>query len=185
MIALSKEANKLIRGNPSEFLKAVQELSEYLGILPEWLLTCFYMESTFNPSAVNKFTNAVGLIQFMPATLNAMGYTKEQVLSMSPVQQMEVVKKYFQSKKGKLKSLTDVYLTIFYPVAIGKPDSFVIGSEASKAFSQKVGLQNAVYDSNKDGVITKGEIKKKIEAVYFHIFPDQKKRLFYRFLKTL
>jgi len=185
MEQLSPNTLKLIGSNSDKFLNAVQNVSSYLGILPEWLLTCMYMESRFNPKAVNTSTKATGLIQFMPATAPALGTSTDSLYTMDNVTQMLYVQKYLSAYKGKMKSLSDVYLAIFYPTAIGKPNSFVIGSEKSKEFAQKVEAVNKVYDLNKDGVITKGEISAYIESLYFEIFPSQKKKLFKRFLMNL
>lgn len=46
---------------------ALWRVNDQLGIRPEWQLTVLYLESRFNPSAVNS-GNCVGLNQFCPPT---------------------------------------------------------------------------------------------------------------------
>jgi len=56
-----------------------------------------------------------------------------------------------------LKNLGDVYMAIFSPAAIGKPDSYVLIDRAKQptAYSQNKGL-----DSTGDGKITHGECRR-------------------------
>lgn len=184
MIQLSDKASKLITGNRSGFLTAVQGVASFLNIKPEWLLVCMYMESKFNPEAVNPITGATGLIQFMPATAKEMGVSTDYIKRKTNVQQMAFVQDYLKKYKGKMKSLVDVYLAIFYPLAITKNDSFVMGSQISEKWALKIAQQNGIYDKNKDGKITKAEIRSYIENLYFTLYPEQKKKLFRRYLKV-
>lgn len=166
------------------FLNDVTAVSKELNILPEWLLTCMWIESHWNPKARNASTGATGLIQVMPATAKDLNTSTNAISLMGRNEQLnKIVLPYFKSSKGKLKSLYDVYFKIFYPNAIGKSDSFVIGNEKSKDFAHKVGLQNSGYDFNKDGLITKGEVKLFLEKTYFYLFPLQAVKLHGKFLR--
>ncbi len=167
------------------FINQVKITSRSMHILPEWLLTCIYMESRFNPKAVNKDTGASGLIQIMPSTAKDIKISLNEILSMGAIAQVQkVIPVYFKNKIGRMKSVYDVYFAIFYPVAIGKPNSFIIGREKSLEFAKKVRNVNSGYDFNKDGVISVGEVKLFVDKNYFTLFPDMALKLPYKFLKV-
>ena len=118
------------------------------------------------PDSANDFERskyrATGLIQFMPKTAKNLGTSTQQLFKMSNVQQLDYVYKYFLSAKGKLKSFEDLYLYTFYPISVGKPDDYIIGSERGLDYAKKIVQQNPL-DLNKDGHITVAEFK---EFVY-------------------
>ena len=89
------------------FRSRVVEICTNLGSDPNWLMACMAFESahSFSPSIVNKAgSGAIGLIQFMPATANALGTTTEHLATMTAVQQLDYVEKYFLPRKGKPNS---------------------------------------------------------------------------------
>ena len=141
------------------FIAKVQEISTKLGINPNWLMAIMNWESarTFSPSVKNPKSTATGLIQFMDFTAKDLGTTVEQLARTSAVEQLDWVYKYYARYRSKLKSYTDLYLTTFYPVAVGKPSSFVIGSTPAKA--REIARVNSSFDNNGDRIITKGEIE--------------------------
>lgn len=141
------------------FINKVKEVSSRLGINPNWLMAVMHWESarTFSASVQNPRSRATGLIQFMPSTAEGMGTTIEQLARMSEVEQLEWVYKYYAPYKSRLKSFTDLYLTTFYPVAVGKPSSYILGNSDYRR--AQIADQNPSFDNNKDGVITKGEIE--------------------------
>lgn len=66
------------------FEKKVKDVSSRLSIPAEWLMAVMYAESRFDASAQNhKGSGAVGLIQFMPATLRDMNVTTKQLQNMN------------------------------------------------------------------------------------------------------
>jgi hypothetical protein len=71
---------------------------------------------------------------------------------MTPVAQLDFVKQYMMQFQGKFKSLSDVYMAIFAPAAVGKPESTVLYRTPSKEY-----LANKPLDVDHDGVITKAE----------------------------
>lgn len=105
---------------------------------------------------------ATGLIQFMPKTAKHLGTSTQELFKMNNVQQLDYVYKYFLPAKGKLKSFEDLYLYTFYPISVGKPDDYIIGSERGLDYAKKIVQQNPL-DINKDGHITVAEFK---EFVY-------------------
>lgn len=106
----------------ASYAEEIVEVSEELGIKPSWLANVINLESGGDPRAVNDLSNATGIIQFMPKTASNLGTSVGEIYSMSGKQQMNLVKKYFEPYKGRLSSQEDVYMAVFYPAAIGKPD---------------------------------------------------------------
>lgn len=146
--------NMYIIENKEEFLAKVEEISSKLGIKSEWLMAVMAFESGLNPKSVNNQSGATGLIQFMPSTAKALGTSTSALKSMSNVQQLDYVYKYLVTYKGKMTNLAHVYLTVFYPAAVGKPDSYVIGAKGSK-----ISEQNPALRSSNSGTVTVGSVK--------------------------
>src|SRR5690606_27830293 len=94
-------------------------------------------------------------------TARNLGTSVEALASMSAEDQLNYVYKYFRPYKGRLKTLSDVYMAVLWPAAIGKPDDFVLWDKQSRPTTYR---QNAGLDVNKDGRITKGEAAAKVQA---------------------
>jgi len=142
-----------------EFRSYVRAVSARLGINPDWLMACMAFETgrTFSPTIRNAAGScAIGLIQFMPSTAAALGTSVEALAAMSPVQQLVIVESYFRPNKGRLHSLSDVYMAILWPGGIGKADEFALFIESDKQHPKRY-IQNRGLDWNDDGVITKAE----------------------------
>lgn len=109
----------------------IVSVSNQLGLPdPAMLANVINFESNgFNPQAVNPFSGATGLIQFMPTTAAELGTSTGSLRGMSAVQQMDYVKRYFQlprvTQYGPLRTQLDVYMAVFYPKAIGRGAAFV------------------------------------------------------------
>ena len=114
------------------------------------------------PDSTNDFERskyrATGLIQFMPKTAMYLGTSTQELFKMSNVQQLDYVRKYFLPAKGKIKSFEDVYQYTFYPLSVGKPDNYIIGSERGLDYAKKLVQQNPL-DLNHDGHLTVAEFK--------------------------
>lgn len=134
------------------------EAARAIGCDPSRLSACIAFESRWDPAAYNAASGASGLIQFMPGPRGsavALGTTTDAIRRMSRVEQLELVRRYFAPYVGKLRTLSDVYMAILWPRAVGKPEDYVLFSAAdteSRAYVQNKGL-----DVNADGVITKAE----------------------------
>lgn len=129
---------------------------------PHWLMACMAFETgeTFSPSVRNGAgSGAVGLIQFMPSTAKALGTSTAHLADMTAEEQLEFVFRYFIPYKGKLSRLSDVYMAILWPAAIGKPDTSPLWDAATRPTTYR---QNAGLDANKDHTITKGEAAGKV-----------------------
>lgn len=141
------------------FRDGVRRMGARLGINPDYLMACMAFESgrTFDPAIRNAAgSGAVGLIQFMPSTAAALGTSTTALAAMSGPQQLVYVENYFRPNKGRLKTLSDVYMAILWPGAIGRPETFVLFDKADKTHPKRY-LQNAGLDFDRDGKITKRE----------------------------
>jgi len=144
----------------AEFREKVVLISRYLGIEVNWLMNCIAFESgeTFSSRVTNKYSGAVGLIQFVAdrdKSYKTIGNERVEISSlkiMTPVKQLDYVEKYLLPYKGKMKSLEDTYMAILFPKAIGKPLSYPLFEYNSIAYIQNKGL-----DVDKDGIIRKAE----------------------------
>jgi len=136
-----------------------------LQLSPDNLMGCIAWESgeTFRADVRNAAgSGAVGLIQFMPSTAKSLGTSTDALAAMTPENQLNYVYKYFKPYKGRLNTLSDLYMAILWPRAVGKAESyalFVQGRSPLANYEQNKGL-----DVNKDGVITKAECTAKVSA---------------------
>lgn len=133
-----------------------------LGVDPDFLMSAMAFESgeTFSPSVTNAAgSGATGLIQFMPSTATSLGTSTTALAAMTAENQLDYVEKYFNPYKNKLTTIEDVYMTILWPNAIGKANSYVLFSKPSTAYTQNSGL-----DADNDGNITKEEAAAKVKA---------------------
>lgn len=149
-----------------EFRRKVFAGCRELGIQPDFLMACMAWESaeSFSPSMKNAAgSGATGLIQFMPSTAKDLGTTTAALAAMTAEQQLDYVFKYFRPYKGRLKTLSDLYMAILWPAGIGKPESWALWKEDGRAFYR----QNAGLDLNRDKVISKAEaaqcVQKKLD----------------------
>lgn len=114
------------------------------------------------PDSTNAFERskyrATGLIQFMPKTAKGMGTSTQALFKMDNVKQLDYVHKYFLPAKGKMKNFEDVYQFTFYPYSVGKPDTYIIGSERGLDYAKKLVQQNPL-DLNHDGHLTVAEFR--------------------------
>lgn len=117
----------------------------------------FETGGSFSPSETNKFTNATGLIQFMPSTAKSLGTTIDELAKMSQLRQLDFVEMYFKPFKNRLKTLEDAYMAVLFPAAIGKGDGHVLFKSPTKAYKQNSGL-----DLNGDGLITVREAAERV-----------------------
>ena len=129
-------------------------IARSLGADPSHLMAAIAFESgeTFSSSVKNAVSGATGLIQFMPATAASLGTGIAELQAMPPEDQLDFVARYFAPYKGRLRTLEDVYMSILWPEAVGKPLNFVLFSKPSTAYEENAGL-----DADRDGSVTKGE----------------------------
>lgn len=121
---------------------------------PSDLMSCMAFESgeTFSPSVKNAAgSGATGLIQFMPSTAIGLGTTVENLALLSAEDQLYYVGEYFKPYAQRIKSLSDMYMAILLPSAIGKSDDTALFTDGTSY------RQNSGLDANSDGIITKAE----------------------------
>lgn len=149
-----------------EFVWMVHQISDDLQMGTQGadlLMSCMAFETgeTFSPSIKNGAgAPYYGLIQFGKAAAKDVGTTVEALVTLSAEQQLIYVHKFFKPYKGKLKTLSDVYMRILWPVAVGKPEDYIIFINDGKS---KAYIQNKGLDVNKDGKITKAECALKVQ----------------------
>lgn len=153
----------LVTENRQAFIAKVIMIASQLGIKPAWLMLTMRIETagTFRASIQNSLSKATGLIQFMPSTAVGLDTTIQDLEKMSNVQQLDYVYKYLKIYASKMKSYEDVYLSVFYPAAVGKPDDYVFGT--TPQMRKAIAVQNACYDVDKDLDVTKWEVKAAIK----------------------
>ncbi|HEY6431417.1 MAG TPA: hypothetical protein VIZ17_05500 [Acetobacteraceae bacterium] len=146
------------------FKEKVIQISLALEVSVDFLMSAMAFESgeTFSPSILNAAgSGATGLIQFMPATAQGLGTTTADLAAMSATEQLDFVQLYFQPFTGRLSTLTDVYMAILFPVAVGKGPNFVLFRAGTIAYDQNAGL-----DTNGDGLITASEAAAHVRQKY-------------------
>ena len=166
--SLTKARNgRQTTGIDPAFQAKAQQVANNLGVSLEDLLGIMRHESGLNPGAVNPYTNATGLIQFMPNTARSLGTSIEALKNMSAIEQLDYVEKFYKPIAGKAKDIGDLYMFTFLPAAVGKPNNFVIGASGSsnKVFGinqNALYKQNKTFDADKKGYYTVGDVKNRI-----------------------
>lgn len=137
-----------------EFRARVYHMADRLQCDASALMACMAFETgrTFSPSIRNPSSGATGLIQFMPSTAVDLNTTVDALAAMSAVEQLDYVERYLNRYAGRFRTLSDIYMAILWPAAIGKPEDTPIFSEGSAAYRGNRGL-----DVDKDGNVTKAE----------------------------
>jgi hypothetical protein len=129
--------NGKIKGSPapwtsdSTFISAVQQTANTLNLSYIDMLSCMHLETggTMDPGIVNSL-GYTGLIQFGGAAATACGTTTLALAAMDRATQCSFVTKYFQvnqlNQRAPTPRLVDIYLTILWPAAVGKPGNYII-----------------------------------------------------------
>ncbi len=143
--------------NRTAFLAKVTEICQSLDIDPDWLMAVMNSESGLNHHAVNSNGGATGLIQFMPATAQALGTTTDALKNMSNVAQLDYVKKYFWPYRYKIKSFADLYMATFFPAALGKAENWII--QTAKLAATTIAKANKIFDLDGNGILTVSEVR--------------------------
>lgn len=148
------------------FLKKTKKIAKKLNCDYQDLLALMNSESGLNPKATGG--SYVGLIQFGDAAITELrtkcgckGLTKEKILNMSRIEQLDLVEKLLMyNKKWKFApnaklSAGDLYAMILAP---GRADREVLYSRGESGYNKT----NAKMDYNNDGKITKSEMSRRI-----------------------
>lgn len=156
-------AKRLDKKLGNGFSAKVEEVAKNINCDPNDLLGVMYSESGINPSSGSSSnTSPVGLIQFIPNTVKQLGTTREKVLAMSAVEQLDLVEECIINNdyynKGKYKDAGDLYSIVITP---GRANKEVLITKADSYYGNNRGL-----DINKDGQITKTELANRIDNKY-------------------
>lgn len=152
-----------------EFILKVRDIAKRLEMPTEganWLMACMAFETgeTFSPTIKNGAgAPYYGLIQFGAAAAKDAGTTLDALLKMTAEEQLEYVYRFFKPYTGKLKTLSDIYMRILWPVAVGKSEDYVIFDTKVRPTAY---VQNKGLDINKDGLVTKAECAAKVQEKY-------------------
>lgn len=146
-----------------EFKQKLIKICNDININPNYLMACIALETgfTFLPSIQNHI-GATGLIQFVKSTdIKILNRTTDHLASLSVVEQLDYVKEYLLKNRVRYaKSVGDLYLCIFTPSDVGKPDEYILYEEGNSGYDDNVGL-----DLNRDHNISKKEITTKINKI--------------------
>lgn len=164
----------------NSFIAALHAGSARLGLDPNWIMAIMAVEtvSSFKPCVRNPFTQATGLVQFMPDTARELGTSIDGLCGMSQTGQWRYVEEYLRRKiraHGRPRDLGSTYMLVFTPIMTQRPDSEtvtykVVNGRELKMVSdgkpcrvngkmrKQAYCQNQVYDyAPKDGKVTKFE----------------------------
>ena len=146
----------ILRDQP-QFFQELQGVARRLETQPAWLLNVMAAESQFILNARNPLPGqtASGLLQIIEATARRLGTTTKAIRGMDAMDQLRLVERYLLPFKGRLNSLTDVYMAVFRGSIIEGGDGVVV-LDASK--KPRVYALNKSLDLNRDRYITKGEL---------------------------
>jgi hypothetical protein len=172
----------------TEFINRVKKLATTLGADYLDILAVMWVETnkTMNPNAKNPGSSATGLIQFLETTIAGLsgGTVKNgkivkpgpvntgKLAAMTRVDQMYWVEQYFNQYKTQIvnayakspsTAINDLYMAVFSPVGLGKPDDFPLYS-STDANPANYAANAKVYDRNNDGKITKLEASAKLAS---------------------
>ena len=161
-LGASKAESKIQNLGGQAFFNNVFEISQRLHCDANALMGVMNSESGVNPSIGNAAGgSAVGLIQFMPRTAQALGTTSVALKNMSAIEQLNYVEKMinYSKKIGGLSSDQNIdsatlYTLVFLP-AYAKRD--VLAASGHKYYEYNKGL-----DLNKDGVISKADMAARV-----------------------
>lgn len=135
---------------------SIARVAKNIGVNPNDLAAVISFETggTFSPSKRNPNSSATGLIQFMAGSGGTKGkyygMTRDQFGSLSFDEQMKYVEKYFMDRSSRFRAGNEAKNTT------GDVYGAVTGYGYKKG-SREYEL-NKVWDSNKNGIIEKGEM---------------------------
>lgn len=142
------------------FRAELLRMAKRLGLAADPIAAVMALESGFDAQIVNPDGGATGLIQFMPATARRLGTTTEALRAMNATAQLRYVEQFFRSvpalRPGSRAG--DYYMATFMPAFINLPDAAPVAFKGDRIYTSNAGL-----DGNKDGVLTVGDVRSKLE----------------------
>lgn len=161
-----------------EFNKKLEAVAKRLGIAPEVLRAVIYAESRGVPTAKDPYGVSAGLIGFTRDTARRLGTTRDEILQMTALDQLDLVYDYFR-RAGVKPGMTrgDVYMLTFMPVFLNASDDTILGKEgggelvtpggkSTRLSMHKVWYQNPVFGRSKGrSYFTVGDVKRHINSL--------------------
>lgn len=155
--------------NNKLFKKKLSQISDKIGIDEESIIKLMKHESGLDPKKENSI-GCVGLIQFCPdnsggnyKTIKGTTYNFDELKNNLELQ-MDAIEKFWVDgvNRGKIKSVKDLYIYNFFPIAAGKSDNFVLQTDTLSA--QKVANSNPIFNRTlgrpRNTPLTVGDLKK-------------------------
>jgi len=153
--------NHLEKTTP-EFRRKLIEIADRRGLNPSYLAAVIRFESDYNPQAVNRYSGATGLIQWLRRSAKAVGTTQAELLEMTAEEQLDYVEKHYAlvDPHKRIRSIEDHYLAVFSPAYMFKPPGTAMYKRPEGGCAKPpkgAYCQNAPLDRNDDGAITNTE----------------------------
>jgi hypothetical protein len=158
-----------------DFRRKVVQIASNLELPQEkfeganWLMAVMALETkeTFRPNIQNTL-GYTGLLQFGKVAAQELETTIEKLSSMTDIEQLDYVEKYFMRKKRKLTTLTDVYLAVIYPKSCGhgREGNYVVLTGNAYKQNPVFYKEKGEDGSNPNGKTYVWEIEKQIKEIY-------------------
>ena len=161
-----------------EFIEKLKKVADNLGIESDTLAAIIYTESRGNPKAKDPFNVSAGLIGFTRKTAESLGTTRDKILSMPAVEQLDLVERYYK-RVGVRPGMNrgTIYMLTFLPAFANYPDETVLGQEnggdlklasgkSTNLSMHKVWLQNPVFGKTVGkSYFTVGDVKRHVNRM--------------------
>lgn len=161
-----------------DFNTKLDKISKSLGIDSSVLRGVINLESGGKPSASDPYGVSAGLIGFTRDTAKKLGTTREEIMQMSALDQLDLVHRYFKLvgvKPGMTRG--DVYMLTFMPAFVNAPDDTVLGKEGggelmlpsgrgTRLSMHKIWYQNPLFARSQGrNYFTVGDVKRKALSI--------------------
>lgn len=167
--------------NNREFMNSLQELSGEIWCNPEDLIFVMYCESKLDPTAVNKYSNASWLLQWLPSTAKWLWTTTQKLLQLPAKDQLIYVYKFLdQNDRWKtLDTPQKLYASVFYPKYLEhiNDPSYILWSHVSERNALKIAKNNPAITRYSNRKINGQKV---IDWYAFNRYVESQKREFDR-----
>lgn len=149
---------------PQRFRWELWRQATAAGFEAAWIAAVMSFETagTFDPTVRNRWSTAVGLVQWTTIAAAAQQTTVAEIAKLSRLEQLELAIDRFKlaSNIAPLVTLADYYMAVFAPAFVGAPSSARMYTRPRAAYRY-----NERLDVNEDGIITKDEAARPIQAL--------------------
>ncbi len=143
-----------------ELTRVANRINPNNPLLANQIAAVINVQSGFSPRAeidTGDGTKAAGLLKFSQKTLESMGISPEQMVQLSPVEQLQFVEIYLRERQEALgrplKTLKDVSLAVIQPSAIDEPYDTELFPKGTKRYERY-----KAFDRRKKGCITSSDV---------------------------